>query len=71
MTKTFISKLLSQGSIEQDKLSMNASFVLGEFNKNISFSNESAEKPIIQDFLFLIAIYSYKSDNKPASEMKN
>ena len=37
MTKTFISKLLSQGSIEQDKLSMNASFVLGEFNKNINF----------------------------------
>ena len=45
MTKTFGSKLLSQGSIEQDKLSTNAKiFVFGEFNKNINFSTKSAEK---------------------------
>ena len=37
MTENFASKLLSQGSIEQDNLSKNGKkIVLGEFNKNIN-----------------------------------
>ena len=41
MTKTFTSKLLSQGHIEQNKLSTNAKkFRFGGFNKNINFRSK-------------------------------
>ena len=41
MTKTFVSKLLSQCSIEQDSLSKNGKNVrFGEFNENINFSTK-------------------------------
>ena len=43
--------------------------VLGVFNKNINFSNESAKKPTIYDLLFLVAICSSKMDYKYLSEI--
>ena len=72
MNKNFASNLLSQGSIEQDYLSKNVkNSVLGVFNKNFNFSTESAKKSTIYDFLFLIALYSPKNDNKHPSETRN
>ena len=53
MTKTFASKLLSQGNIEQDKLSANAKIFLflGNLIKIsisvLTFITKSAEKPVI------------------------
>ena len=37
----------------------------------LNFSTESAKKSIIYGFLFLIALYSAKNDNKHPSEMRN
>ena len=37
----------------------------------LNFSTESAKKWIIYGFLFLIALYSAKNDNKHPSEMRN
>ena len=64
----FESKLLSQGSIEQDHLSKNVKN-LGS-SKKINFSTESIKKSTIYDLLFIIAIYSLYV-NKHFSEMKN
>ena len=37
----------------------------------LNFSTESAEKPTVFDFLFLVAIYTPKNVNKHPSEMRN
>ena len=66
MTKNFVSKLLSQGSIEFDNVSKNAKKIpfLGNLIKILisvlNFSAESFEKSTIYDLLFLVAIYFLK-----------
>ena len=45
--------------------------IFGIFNKSISFSTESSEKPTMNDFLFLIAIYPPENYNKHPSQIGN
>ena len=69
--KRFTSKLLSQGSIEQERLSKIVKIsVLEEFNKKINFSTESVKKTIY-DLLLNTAIHSTKDVNKYHSKAKN
>ena len=57
-------------SIEQDFLSKNVNKFSFSFSV-LNFSTESAKKTTIYDFIFLIALYSPKNDNKDPSETRN
>ena len=54
----FESNLLSQGSIEQDRLPKNVRNLRS--NKKINFKIESVKKPTIYDLIFIIAIFFSK-----------
>ena len=58
MNKNFASKLLFQFGVEWDYLSKNVWNIslFRVYSKNINFRTESAKKPTIYGFLFVIAI---------------
>ena len=66
MNKNFLSNLLSQRCIQQGYEVLNKISI-----SVLNFSTESAKERTIYDFLFLIAIYSPKNDNKHPSKMRN
>ena len=74
INKNFVSKWLSQFSIELDNpLKMQKIPFFGEFNKNINFSTKfqywiNWKTNNLYDLLFLVAINSPKNDSK--HEMK-